>query len=173
MTQSEDDLSERLPADLLSRYQEQTRYFDEVAARRGHSSAVVVGRFESLNGQAPSDREIAVLQFVADGLKNKEIAVRLSLSEETIKSYLQRILAKLEARNRAHAVALGYEQGWIGLTVPEPTLTDEAWAQHALGLRHFRLPSSRERAASTPGRLALVPAEDGEEATRPVLTSVA
>ena len=171
MTQGEDDLSERLPADLLSRYREKARHFDEVAARRGHSSAVVVGRFESLIGQAPTDREIALLQFVADGLTNKEIAVRLSLSEETIKSYLQRILAKLEARNRAHAVALGFEQGWIGLTVPEPTLTEGA--PQALGLRHFRLPSSGERTASTPSRSALVPAEDGEEATYPVLTPVA
>jgi DNA-binding CsgD family transcriptional regulator len=162
MTQSDHDLSERLPADVLQRYQEQTRYFDEVAARKGHSSAVVMGRFDALSGQPPTEREIAVLQFVADGLTNKEIAVRLSLSEETIKSYIQRILAKLVARNRAHAVTLGYEQGWIGLSVAEPTLTEEGWAQHALELRHFRLPSSRERAN-----------EAAEETTPPVLAPVA
>jgi DNA-binding NarL/FixJ family response regulator len=123
MTQGEDDLSARLPADVVSRYQEQTRYFDEVAAKRGHSPAVVIGRFDSLRGQSPTERETAVLQFVADGLTNKEIAVRLSLSEETIKSYVQRILAKLEARNRAHAVTLGYEHGWIGIRVAGPTLS--------------------------------------------------
>ena len=173
MSHGEDDLSERLPEDVLRRYQEQTRHFDEVAARRRHSSAVVIGRFDALSGQPPTEREIAVLQFVADGLTNKEIALRLSLSEETIKSYLQRIMAKLEARNRAHAVAQGYEQGWIGLSVAEPTLSDEGWTQRHPGYRHFRLPPSGLRKVGTRHLSAVHQAEDADQATRGVLTPVA
>lgn len=172
MTQSEHDLPERLLADALQRHHERTRYFDEVAARRGHPSNVVIGRFDALRGQAPTEREIAVLQFVADGLTNKEIAVRLSLSEETISSCIQRIQAKLDAENRAHAVALAYEQGWIGISVAEPTLTDEGWAQQALGSRQFRLPSSRERLALVPRPTEEIEAVDAEEATPRVLARI-
>lgn len=68
MKRDEDvSLSEQPPADI-SRYRERTRYFDEVAARRGHSSAAVDQAFDSQHGESPTGREIAVLQYVADGL---------------------------------------------------------------------------------------------------------
>ena len=58
-------------------------------------------------------REIEVLQLVADGLVNREIGQRLFLSEETVKSHVRHLLAKLQARSRAHAVAVGYRRGLI------------------------------------------------------------
>ena len=64
-------------------------------------------------GQDPTAREIEVLQLVADGLVNREIGERLFLSEETVKSHVRHLLAKLQARSRAHAVAVGFRRGLI------------------------------------------------------------
>ena len=51
--------------------------------------------------------------LVADGLVNREIGQRLFLSEETVKSHVRHLLAKLQARSRAHAVAVGFRRGLI------------------------------------------------------------
>ena len=58
-------------------------------------------------------REIEVLQLVSEGLVNRVIGQRLYLSEETVKSHIRHILAKLHARSRAHAVALALRRGII------------------------------------------------------------
>ena len=60
-------------------------------------------------------REIDVLRLVAGGNANKEIAARLSLTEETVKSHIRNILSKLGANDRTHAVAIGIKRGIIGL----------------------------------------------------------
>ncbi len=60
-----------------------------------------------------SSREIEVLALISEGLGNREIGDRLFVSEETVKSHLRKILAKLRARSRAHAVALGIRRGLI------------------------------------------------------------
>ncbi len=52
-----------------------------------------------------SSREMEVLQLLADGLKNTEIAQRLFIGESTVRTYLHRLLAKLHLRNRAEATA--------------------------------------------------------------------
>ena len=49
-----------------------------------------------------------------DGLVNREIGQRLFLSEETVKSHVRHLLAKLQARSRAHAVSIGFRRGLIG-----------------------------------------------------------
>ena len=58
-------------------------------------------------------REIQVLQLIAEGLVNREIGQQLYLSEETVKSHVRHLLAKLQARSRAHAVAVGFRRGLI------------------------------------------------------------
>lgn len=58
-------------------------------------------------------REHEVLQLLAKGLKNAEIAAELVLSESTIKSHVQNVLSKLGSRNRATAVAISYELGIV------------------------------------------------------------
>ncbi len=63
--------------------------------------------------QSPTAREIEVLQLVSQGLVNREIGDRLYLSEETVKSHVRHILAKLQARSRAHAVAVGFRRGLL------------------------------------------------------------
>jgi DNA-binding NarL/FixJ family response regulator len=60
-------------------------------------------------------REIEVLQLVGSGHANKEISARLFVNEETIKTHIRNILAKLGADDRTHAVSLGLKRGIISL----------------------------------------------------------
>ncbi|MGC2660904.1 MAG: response regulator transcription factor, partial [Bryobacteraceae bacterium] len=60
-------------------------------------------------------REVDVLQLIAGGNANKEIAARLSLTEETVKGHVKNILAKLDANDRTHAVTIGLKRGIIEL----------------------------------------------------------
>jgi DNA-binding NarL/FixJ family response regulator len=62
-----------------------------------------------------TSREIEVLRLVAAGNANKEIAGRLSIAEDTVKSHLARILAKLHANDRTHAVTTAVKRGVIEL----------------------------------------------------------
>jgi two-component system response regulator DevR len=58
-------------------------------------------------------RQRDVLQLVAEGLSNREIATRLLLSEPTVKGYVEEILQQLSARNRLHAAIIATKQRWI------------------------------------------------------------
>jgi DNA-binding NarL/FixJ family response regulator len=59
-------------------------------------------------------REIEVLSLVAAGNSNKLIAAQLKINEETAKTHIKSILAKLDANDRTHAVMLGLQRGVIG-----------------------------------------------------------
>ena len=58
-------------------------------------------------------REHEVFELIAQGLSNPEIALKLFLSEATVKTHVGRILAKLEARDRVQAVVIAYETGIV------------------------------------------------------------
>jgi DNA-binding NarL/FixJ family response regulator len=58
-------------------------------------------------------REIEVLRQVASGNANKIIADKLNITEETVKAHMRNILSKLNANDRAHAVAIGLKRGII------------------------------------------------------------
>ncbi len=62
-----------------------------------------------------TSREVDVLQLIACGHANKEIAAQLSISEETVKSRVKNILSKLRANDRTHAVTIGLKRGIIAL----------------------------------------------------------
>ena len=64
---------------------------------------------------ALSQREIEVLSLIAAGNANKLIADKLSITEQTVKGHVKRILAKLSANDRTHAVVLGVKRGIIQL----------------------------------------------------------
>ena len=108
--------------EILNRYLSHSRRFDAVAARRtatgetatsnGQAEVVPLPRLHEVP-QAPTNREIEVLQLISEGLVNREIGQRLFLSEETVKSHVRHLLAKLQARSRAHAVAIGFRRGLI------------------------------------------------------------
>lgn len=66
---------------------------------------------EAKPGDRLSPREVEVLRGVADGCTNREIGLRLQVTEDTVKTHMRRIFAKLGARDRAHAVRLGMDGG--------------------------------------------------------------
>jgi DNA-binding NarL/FixJ family response regulator len=112
------DAAER--KEILSRYLTHSRRFEEVASRRrgagGAGGADVIPLQNPMREleQEPTTREVEVLQLISDGLVNREIGQKLFLSEETVKSHVRHLLAKLQARSRAHAVAVGFRRGIIG-----------------------------------------------------------
>jgi len=72
-------------------------------------------------GEEPlSEREIEVLRLAAVGNSNKGIGVQLSITEQTVKAHMKRILAKLSANDRTHAVTLAMSRGILtGIDPPK------------------------------------------------------
>ncbi len=89
--------------------------------RRVHSGKkhippeVVAHLAEHLGDEALSKREIEVLEKVAGGNRNSDIAALLFISEETVKGHIKHIMEKLGASDRTEAVAIGVRRGIIQL----------------------------------------------------------
>ncbi len=79
-----------------------------VLARTNSSSAE-----RDPDGGALTPREREVLLLIAEGLSNSEIAAALVISPETVKTYVSRILTKLDLRDRVQAVVYAYRRGLV------------------------------------------------------------
>jgi len=62
-----------------------------------------------------TDREIEILQMIAKGLSNNEVATVLKISKSTIRTHLEHIYQKMEVTNRVEAITEGYKRGLIDL----------------------------------------------------------
>jgi DNA-binding NarL/FixJ family response regulator len=85
------------------------------AGQKRLSAEVAAEIAEHATNDALTPREIDVLRLLAKGNANKEIGAQLSLTEETVKSHIRSILAKLGANDRTHALAIGLKRGIIHL----------------------------------------------------------
>jgi DNA-binding NarL/FixJ family response regulator len=82
----------------------------------------VVARIAAYRGhEVLTSRELDVLQRVADGHHNAEIAMQLGIKGETVKAHVRTILGKLDARSRAHAVTIAIRRGFISTRSSSPT----------------------------------------------------
>ena len=85
------------------------------AGRRRIPPEVVAHLAEHLCDEGLTAREVEVLREVAGGNRNRDIAERLSISEETVKVHVKHLLEKLGARDRTEAVAIAIRRGIIQL----------------------------------------------------------
>ncbi|HZO71109.1 MAG TPA: hybrid sensor histidine kinase/response regulator transcription factor [Ktedonobacteraceae bacterium] len=85
----------------------------EIQSHPGHGTTVAA-RFP-LSGTLPrlTQRELDVLRLVTEGLSNRQIAQRLTISSETVKTHLHHIMQKLQVRDRTQAAVLAARQGWL------------------------------------------------------------
>lgn len=60
-------------------------------------------------------RESQCLHLIASGMSNKEIAVVMGIAPYTVSAHIRKVLGKLGATNRTHAVALAWRRGWLDL----------------------------------------------------------
>ena len=85
------------------------------AGKRFFPPEIAAELAKHLGQECLSPRETQVLQLIARGHGNKQVAHELMLSEDTIKGHLRSIMDKLGANNRTHAVTIGIERGFIAL----------------------------------------------------------
>jgi DNA-binding NarL/FixJ family response regulator len=83
------------------------------AARIIDEFLLTPGGGATAQAQRLTERELGVLRLVTEGLRNREIAVELGISENTVKFHLKNIVEKLHAQNRAELAARAVREGLV------------------------------------------------------------
>lgn len=85
------------------------------AGKKSVPAEIAAGLAEHFGDEPLSDREVEVLRHVAAGNRNRDIAEKLFIAEETVKVHLKHIMSKLRANDRTEAVAIAIRRGIIQL----------------------------------------------------------
>ena len=85
------------------------------AGRKHLPAALAENMAVYIGGESLTEREVEVLRRIAEGDRNRDISERLSISEDTVKVHVKRIMEKLGAKDRTQAVAIGLRRGIITL----------------------------------------------------------
>ena len=108
--------------DAIRKVREGTFLINERVFSRPSVASRVLAEFRDLSVYGPASRdvfapltarEIQILDTIAQGNTNKEVAHALSISEQTVKNHMSSILRKLSVNDRTQAVVYAIQQGWI------------------------------------------------------------
>ncbi|HEV8534164.1 MAG TPA: LuxR C-terminal-related transcriptional regulator [Candidatus Limnocylindria bacterium] len=108
---------------------------------RGHDQAGEHLRRRNV-GRRLTDRQAALLRYVADGLENKQIAQHLGIAEQTVKEQISNLLRRLAVRNRAELAEIATEMRIFGTTVDE-TWLPQLFTEAPFGIALIRGPDLR------------------------------
>ena len=120
--QSKEILGDQL-ADMVRRVVRGEYPINESLSSRPELAGKILSQFQELSGKPETEpliaplttRETEVLNYVAQGYSNKQIAAKLDISEQTIKNHVASIMIKLNANARTQAVVIAVQQGLISI----------------------------------------------------------
>jgi DNA-binding NarL/FixJ family response regulator len=110
-------------ADMVRRVARGEYPINESLSSRPELAGKILNQFQGLSGKTEVEtlispltaRETEILNYVAQGYSNKQIAAELSISEQTIKNHVASIMLKLNANARTQAVVIAVQQGLISI----------------------------------------------------------
>ena len=119
---SKEIIGDRL-AEMVRRVARGEYPINESLASRPELAGKILSQFQELSGKTEAEtliaplttRETEVLNYVAQGHSNKQIAAKLDISEQTIKNHVASIMIKLNANARTQAVVIAVQQGLISI----------------------------------------------------------
>ena len=118
------DISDEQLTEVVRRVAAGEHPINESLTNRPKVAEQVLQQFQELSSRSAAEvlvspltpRETEILSYIGQGLLNKQIAVKLGISEQTIKNHVTSILRKLNANARTEAVVVAIKQGLITLT---------------------------------------------------------